>query len=145
MCRKSLCGLLATLLAVASIAGCGRSDGRFGLSGVVRLDGAPVDRGSINFDPASVPARTSTGAMIIDGRYAVAAGQGLLPGTYRVRVFWPQSTESKPDGLGPLGGVSAPPPQERIPDRYNSKSELTVEVQAHSANRFDFDLSTAAR
>ena len=145
MCRKSLCGLLATLLAVASIAGCGQSDGRFGLSGVVRLDGAPIDRGSINFDPASVPARTSTGAMIIDGRYAVAAAQGLLPGTYRVRVFWPQSTGAKPDGLGPLGGVSAPSPQERIPDRYNSKSELTVEVQAHSANRFDFDLSTEAR
>lgn len=145
MFRKSLYGLLATVLAVASIAGCGRSDGRFGLSGVVRLDGAPVDRGSINFDPASVPARTATGAMIIDGRYAVAAAQGLLPGTYRVRVSWPQSPESKPDGLGPLHGISAPPPRERIPDRYNSKSELTVEIQANSANRFDFDLFSGAR
>jgi hypothetical protein len=36
--------------------------------------------------------------------------------------------------------MGSPPTRERIPARSNARSELTVEVRAHSPNRFDFDL-----
>jgi hypothetical protein len=77
--------------------------------------------------------------LIVGGRYTVAAKQGLLPGTYRVSVFWPEPSK----GPGLITGVSAPPRRERIPERYNVKSELTVEVRENTANRFDFDLTTS--
>ncbi len=141
MCSKPFYAVMAVVLAMAPMTGCGRSNGRFGLSGSVRLDGVSIDGGTIELTPVDGPVLTTAGSVIVDGRYTVTAKQGLLPGIYRVRVFWAE----RPNGPGTIGGVSAPPPQERIPDRYNSKSELTVEVQAHSANRFDFDLSTEAR
>ena len=141
MCSKPFYAVMAVVLAMAPMTGCGRSNGRFGLSGSVRLDGVSIDGGTIELTPVDGPVLTTAGSVIVDGRYTVTAKQGLLPGIYRVRVFWAE----RPNGPGTIAGVSAPPPQERIPDRYNSKSELTVEIQANAANRFDFDLSTAAR
>jgi hypothetical protein len=127
------------LTAVGLLAGCGRGDGRFGLSGSVHLDGAAVDRGSIEFSPAEGPVRTKAGAMILGGKYSVAADHGLLPGRYRVRVFWPQPQSD----ANPMEGRIGPPPRERIPERYNVKSELAVEVRENTANRIDFDLTTS--
>lgn len=125
--------------AIVLMAGCGRGDGRRGLSGVVRLDGVAVDQGSISFAPVEGPVLTTAGAMIQGGRYTVPNGHGLMPGRYRVRVFWPQPQSD----ANPLEGRIGPPPLERIPERYNAKSELTVEVQANTSNQFDFDLTTS--
>jgi hypothetical protein len=139
MFRKPECVAFAVILAISLSAGCGRGNGRLGLSGSVRLDGAPIDGGAIQFVPATGPILTTAGALIVGGRYTVAAKQGLLPGTYRVSVFSPEPSK----GPGLITGVSAPPRRERIPERYNVKSELTVEVRENTANRFDFDLTTS--
>jgi hypothetical protein len=132
MCRR----LYLLLVIIAFTAGCGRGNGRCGLAGSVLLDGGPIQRGSIDFTPVAGPVLTTAGSMIIDGRYAVAAKQGLLPGTYRVRVFWPEV----PAGPGILDGVSSKPPRERVPERYNAKSDLLIELTAKGPNEFDFDL-----
>lgn len=68
--------------------------------------------------------------MINAGRYSVPAESGLLPGKYRVRVYWPEKIVFKP-GPNPL-------PKERMPAKYNVQSELTVEVRQGGANTFDF-------
>ena len=37
-------------------------------------------------------------------------------------------------------GKTAPPPRERIPDKYNTVSQETAEVTAAGPNKFDFQI-----
>ncbi|WP_439623956.1 hypothetical protein [Gemmata sp.] len=129
---------LLLLLALATPGtGCADKTGRQPVSGQVTLKGVPVDRGSIEFDAADGALPTRAGAVVLDGRYQVAREQGLVPGAYRVRI-------SAPD-VGPAAGAPADPtnrpvPRERIPERYNRKSEVTVEVVGGAPNTFDFTI-----
>jgi len=129
---------LTLLLTLAGFAGgCADKSGRQAISGQVILNGVPVDRGSIEFDAAEGELPTRAGAVILDGRYLVAREQGLVPGTYRVRISAPDVGTS---GGAPADPTNRPMPRERVPERYNRKSEITVEVKAGGANTFDFTI-----
>jgi hypothetical protein len=133
----------ALALALAVAPGCGPTSddiNRQPVSGAVTLDKKPLTQGSITFTPlADGP---SAGGMIDQGRYSIARADGPAPGSYRVTIVAMQPTGRKlPDPEGPPGSL-AEELQNIVPPRYNTKSELKVEVK-EGGNTFDFDLERA--
>ena len=121
------------------LVGCGgSSNGRLEVSGMVTLDGTPLDQGSIAFnDPnGKLP---SSGAVIANGAYSLPAAKGLQPGSYQVAI----------DSADPTGQTATPTqysmaiPVSRIPLKYNGETTLTADVTADGDNEFDFQLESA--
>jgi hypothetical protein len=66
--------------------------------------------------------------------------KGLFPGRYRVSIYggdgMPSSGNAEPSSA-PRGFVRH---KERVPPKYNVKSELIVEVKEDGPNQFDFNI-----
>jgi hypothetical protein len=121
---RSLAGL-ALLVA----AGCGGDAGLVDVSGRVTLDGQPLAGAVVEFRPAD--GRPSAGTTDADGRYALrytATDAGAVPGEHVVVI----TTTADTGGDTRTGG-------ERVPARYNTKSELRARVDRTSSTH-DFDL-----
>ena len=113
------------------------SNGRLEVAGSVTLDKVPLDQGVITFyDPAGN--HPSSGAAIVDGKYHLPAGKGLLPGDYKVAI---DSADATGETASPVQ-YSMRIPVSRIPAKYNGETLLSVEVTSTGANQFDFDLTT---
>jgi hypothetical protein len=131
---------VAAALWAGAAAGCGDGVVRREVSGTVRVDGDPLPKGQIEFDPLDgQPTRASAG--IADGAYRLGARDGLADGRYRVRIIATGRTDPIPV---PEGHVGPPPvPKEwqvrKIPDRYNRNSDLAAEV-GDKENVFPFEL-----
>ena len=77
-------GLCLALLA----SGCGRNDAnRAAISGRVKLDGHPLERGSILLASLDGVQRTVTGAEIVDGEYRLTRANGPAVGWNRVEIL----------------------------------------------------------
>lgn len=120
-----------------ALAGCGGKtyDGaqRFPLSGKVAVDGQPVPKGLISFLPQDKEGQVS-GGPIVDGAYAIPEEKGATAGTYRVEIHWNKLTGKKTyfEGEAIMDETV-----EGLPARYNTESELTVEV-GDDKTTFDF-------
>jgi hypothetical protein len=128
--RRFLC--LASLVSIVAVVGCAQKPTV--VSGSVSWDGNPVKEGSIHFSPKDGKGQTA-GGPITDGKYSVE----VLPGSYVVKIYWPKQAAAKAGsdagpGSAPPGPGSAPPGagsgerKEEIPDKYNEKSTLTLDV-----------------
>jgi hypothetical protein len=99
------------------------------VSGRITLDGKPLDPADILFQPdGSKP--PSFGRTNQDGRYELVYKRGVKgawvgPHTVRIMVVTEQTH-------GP----------QLVPPRYNTESELRVEVAPDTENEFNFDLTT---
>ncbi len=118
-----------------AMTGCG-SSGPALVSGVVTLDGKPVEGASVSFTPASGDGLGgSYGKTDAQGRYTlrtVATDKpGAAAGTHKVTI-----SLSKSDAKSPDGAVT-----DLIPAKYNSKSDLTFDVPATGTDKADFPLS----
>jgi hypothetical protein len=126
-----------TMLVAISLClfGCGSTDGRLPVSGTITLKGQPVTEGTINFQ--SKEGGIMSGGVIKDGKYAVAAEQGLQPGKYIVRI-----SVAKPGTVAaePVPGESGPPAEELVPPEYNAQSTLEFEAKEGIKNEFNFDV-----
>ena len=122
-----------------ALAGCNDNPlGRLAVSGKINFDGAPLDKGTIDFRPAKGARGVASGASVIDGRYQIEAKRGLPPGTYEVRIFSSrEDTSPLPEGVAP-GGQR--PGIERLPPKVNVETELEVTVTAGAVNEFNFDV-----
>jgi len=138
------CGFLGLTFAVVA-AGCDGegADGRRHVYGKVTLDGAPLAKGAIAFDPAPGGGATLTaGGVIVDGAYSISGESGPTAGKYRVSI--------RSGGEGSIDAKAAPgmPPSpkaakgESIPKRYNSASELTADVKPSGSTEADFELTS---
>jgi len=77
-------GLIAAALATClSCSGGGSFDG---VSGIITVDGAPVDAGTISMQPLDQKAGAPAGGTIQDGTFQVAGREPLLSGKYTVQV-----------------------------------------------------------
>ncbi len=133
-------GVGPLLLALA--AGCGSGDGpnRQAISGIVTLDGRPLEGGAILLEPTSFESGTGTtvGATIRRGEFQVPRDQGPIPGRYLVRIYASSGVQAPPrEGQT---DKTRRPMVERLPDVYNTRSELHAEVSARGPNRFRFEL-----
>lgn len=139
MLKRALCtlGLVGFCLLLAGCSKGYSGDGRFPLSGKVTVDGQPVDFGSISFLP--LEGQRVSGGLITDGTYTVPDEQGANAGKYRIEIRW-----NKPTGkmvMDPVGEVMVEERREGVPAKYNTDSELTVEVSPKQTT-FDFDLKS---
>jgi len=134
--------LIATCCAVIT-AGCGSSDGLVPVAGVVKLDGAPLDRTAVTFLPTSAAA--GPGGMAItdaSGRFVVHSPQGkkgMAAGTYKVTVSRREPKTPVTEGTAVIESDLI----EHVPARYSDpeKTELTATIGAQGDGALQFDLS----
>lgn len=128
--------LALSMLCLGLCLGCGKKDPRRPLSGTVTFQGKALDQGTITLLATTGQPGPVCGALIRQGRFDVSADQGVLPGTYRVTFSSgdPGKTVS-PEEYGQGGN---PPAVERIPAKFNTESDVTIEVKASGANKFEF-------
>jgi hypothetical protein len=124
--------LLAILLA-----GCGKSGVDLApVSGLVTLDGEPLAGARLRFQPEAAGGSPSYGSTDQEGRYELSfkRGQkGALIGWHTVRV------EASVEPAEAEGKASLRP--QKLPARYNDRSELREEVKADEDNEIDFALT----
>jgi hypothetical protein len=112
---------------------------RLPVSGKVSLDGQPLESGAITFIPdADGPA---TAAKIATGEFQVPQAEGPSPGPYKVEIVSVRPTGrqiASPDD--PSSRIEES--RNRIPTRYNARTQLRVEVRPGVENAFQFDLSS---
>jgi hypothetical protein len=133
---KSSKWLIATLILVSTV-GCGGVYDS-SVSGVVTLDGKPLPRGTVAFNPESGP--PAYGQINSTGEYTVMTGreEGLPAGSYVVTVVSNEApTELGKDGAPPPAGKPITPPW------YRSKqtSGLNYSIEAGS-NEINIELSS---
>ncbi len=132
---QPVAGILMLVLLVC--AGCGGSDlPDLGyVEGTVTLDGNPLPNAIVTFQPER--ARPSYGRTDENGWYELAytdEAKGATLGTHQVTI----STKSDGD---PDADPPVPSSPEKVPARYNMKSELTAEVKAGD-NECNFPLES---
>lgn len=145
--NKSCCyrGVIAFGFAVTTLAssGCGgSSDGlpREAVSGAVTVDGLPLESGAIQFFPASKGGgiAVSGGSPVEGGEFSIDRESGLVPGRYKVAI-----NAAEPENLGRRAKGHArkgAPIKDMIPAKYNSKTELEVEIEKGGSNRLKLEL-----
>jgi hypothetical protein len=110
------------------------------VSGSVTWKGQPLDQGTMEFVPAGGQG-VSIGAVIQDGRYQLLSTPGLAPGMYQVRIFSRESPMRRSNPNAPPDTeLIDPKAKERIPPKYNLKTQLQAEVKKGGSNTFDFHL-----
>ena len=121
--------------------GCGKAGNHASISGDVKLDGKPLDKGSILFAPLPGTAGVVTGGNIVDGHYELGGAKGPAIGWNRVEIQAVRKTgKMVQNPLGPKGqmvemeaGAVAP--------RFNGSSTLKFEVKPGD-NKADFDVQS---
>jgi hypothetical protein len=133
---------LGALGAAVFLVGCGPANplGRKALSGAVKLDGAPLERGAIEFHPLE-EGGVQSGALISAGKYAITTDKGATPGKYRVVIYDTYESPPLPPGHMP-GDDVFPTPKLKVPPEWNTKSQQTIEVKKVGPFKFDFNIVT---
>ena len=104
-----------TLATLCVPAGCGPANplGRKALHGEVKLDGAPLDKGRIEFHPLTEGGAQSSG-QILNGQYSIPAHEGATPGEYRILIY--DTPDAPPLPAGNMPGDDLPPqPKLKVP------------------------------
>jgi len=137
------------VLVLAMLSGCGGVQGpeRVAVNGVVTVNGAPLREGVIRFIPNGTTQGPAAAGRIVNGEYELLQQEGPIVGTHRVEIAatdyygfaiddeaaYVAHVERKGRGKGGL-------PKNPIPEKYNRKSELRVEVSPEDHAIFDFSL-----
>jgi hypothetical protein len=138
--KRLLWIFLPAVLLCAVGCGGGRAD-RGAVSGTVTLDGKPVERGSILFTPSEGTQGSAAGGEIANGRYQLPAKIGPAVGRNRVEIRAMRKTgKMVPKAFGRPGEM-VPEQVEAIPPRFNTKSNLKVDIK-RGDNTADFDVAS---
>ena len=113
--------------------------GRQEIKGTIKLKGAPLDEGVIDFTPLGDQS-TKEGALISNGAYHIPRAHGLMKGKYRVIITSGdgRTKENSDEPPGPTGANIIS--KERIPPEYNKNTTQEVEVSDSKPNVFDYDI-----
>ena len=131
---RALAIVIPALVLAAPLAGC--SSQPPAVSGDVTLDGQPLADGVITYVPVDQQT-PNVEVKIQDGKYSAR----VPVGSYKVRINAakaPGERRIKYDSTG------TPPPEayaERIPERYNAKTELSADISSGD-NKRDWELKS---
>jgi hypothetical protein len=124
---------LICALVFAVLAGCEKSGPELApVRGRVTLDGRPLATADVMFQPEGGE-RPSIGRTAADGRYELGYKRGVpgaIVGPHKVAIALVTEITRGP---------------QIVPPRYNTESELRVEVEPVKQNVFDFDLTSDAK
>lgn len=135
--------LFVTVLLVGICAGCGGEslkEGRVNVSGVVKLDDAPLSGASVTFVSGS---EMGVGTTDASGKYSLVAGAAT--GNNKVVVSKTDPPETDPAKLAAAGATGGPAaPKEYLPAKYSAlkSSELKFDVPSGGSTSADFNLSS---
>jgi hypothetical protein len=125
-------GRLTPILLCLLLTGCGSGDGLARVKGKVTLNGEPLEGAIVQFQPTEEGGTASAGKTDANGRYVLMHTfdqPGALPGEHVVSIRTAAAYYDEEDSEA----------EERIPAKYNSRSELKRTV-APGRNTFDFEL-----
>lgn len=118
--------------------GCGGSGNDYqAVSGVVTFQGKPIQEGAIQFFTLGDQPVVCGGAMIRDGAYELPRDHGLPPGAYLVRISWPERIPIPEEEQDPMNPFRT---RELIPAKFNTESQLKIDVRSDQPAQFNFDL-----
>jgi hypothetical protein len=136
--------IFLVLISAALWVGCkGDSAGRHAITGTVNLDGSPLAKGMISFQPLE-NGRLSSGAVIAEGKFSIPADKGLPVGKYRVEVHAGASGGPAVDSSA-LPGEGPPPSKDIIPPDWGEASKQTIEVKKEGPFNFAFEIATKGK
>jgi hypothetical protein len=136
-------------LALAAVLGCGKPYRVAPVSGRITLDGKPLAKATVSFAPLGTkdnqsPGPTSHGGTDAEGRYSLSLSvnpptPGSVVGKSRVFITTLHSDPAADDrdAGGPVKRV-----KDKVPDRYNMKTELVFEVPSEGTDKADFELKS---
>jgi hypothetical protein len=136
------------LLVLVQLAGCSGKPYKVAkVSGRVSLDGKPLPRASVTFVPMGTkdniaPGPTATGLTDAEGRYTLTIDKDT-PGTvvHTCRIYITTRT-----GGGPAndqdGGLPQKRPRDKVPEKYNTRTELAYDVPPGGTDQANFDLKS---
>jgi hypothetical protein len=107
------------------------------ISGVVTLDGEPLANAFVNFQPNGGPGSTATTDQ--EGKYSLTTinGEiGAVVGVHTVAIYSVHSQEAPKTDTDTQGGQ-----KERVPMRFNYRTELTLEVLPEGTDKANWELS----
>lgn len=110
------------------------------LHGSVRLDGRPLTKGMIQFFPVESDHNRGGGGEIINGDYVIPDQFGLPRGKYQVYVSSLRGAELAQVVEARLNGEEPSELKEEVPERYNAKSEIYIDLTKGNLLEVDFDL-----
>jgi hypothetical protein len=103
------------------------------VAGTVLIDGKMLSFGTIMFYPEAPPTRdgpVSSGAVIENGWFSIPRNHGLVPGMYTIAISSEKERKRRDRFDRALNtGVTVGRAEEKIPARFNAKTELEVEVK----------------
>src|SRR5262249_54834840 len=143
--RPTMRARLVVALAGALALGCGSKFAP--VSGKVTLNGKPLDHATVMFSPVgksdSIEAgEGSAGKTNEKGEFRLKAStgkKGAWVGEPHVSISAREAQAGDRDPRPPRGG---PPLTDKVPSRYNSKSELRFSVPSGGSKNADFDLAS---
>lgn len=136
--------LTAALLA----AGCGAEPFPMAdVSGVVTLNGEPLEGAAVQFQPQRVGSDPlvgpgSVGVTDASGAYTLRSykgGDGAVVGPHRVSISTYEARLKDPQNSDAIEVIS----EERVPQRYRAPSELFIEVPPGGTDEADFQLQSS--
>ncbi len=144
MAKTRTIQVLIPVSLVCAAIGCG--DDRFKIvpvSGVILIDGEPIENAYVTFDPRStsedgIAGPGSFGRTDAQGRYALTTykrQQGAVIATHRVAIRT-MVAEEGPDG------TPRTIRRELLPPKYHQRSTLTFVVEGEGTDQANFDLTT---
>jgi len=138
----ALAAVGALLVTWVSTRGLSRGPDRASLQGQVSLDGKPLESGVIVLVPSGDTQGPTAGGTLSDGKFHIAADGGPVAGRYRVQIKATRKTGRMVKSSVPIGNRREVEETEQfIPARYNTASELEVEIKP-GRNRMTFDLKS---
>jgi hypothetical protein len=121
--------------------GCGKSHPNAAtISGAVKLDGKPIERGSIQFLPMQGVEGSIANGEIVEGRYQLSGKAGPAIGWNRVEISGSRKTGRMVPEPYPKRGMREET-VEAVTPRFNSASTLKFEVKP-GENTADFEVSS---
>jgi len=134
--------LVLSIVSVPLIVGCGKTvSDRGSVSGEVKLDGKPLEQGSILFTPVAGTKGTVAGGEIKNGRYQLRGEKGPSMGKNSVAIRAVRKTGKmvqKP--MAPLGEMTEEM-VEAVAPQFNSATKLTVEITS-GENTANFEVQS---
>lgn len=125
--------------------GCGSKKQEVSITGTVKVNGKPVDGGTIQFVPVNKDTFEG-GGLITNGTFKATVPYGEMLVKFRGIEYLEKDADGKPLGgnvvtneQGGVVSVSNPPSKRIIPDRYWFNSDVHVTVKT-GKEPFDFDL-----
>lgn len=138
---------LYSLAAVVALFASGCGDEGYDLapvSGVVTLDGKPLAGGVIQYQPIggenTNPGPGSAGVLDTQGRYQLQTQtsprmDGAVIGTHQVRIY-------SRNAEAPVTDTDTSTTPELVPPKYNSQTQLTMDVPPEGRDDADFSIKT---